>query len=111
MGGGFPVENKGKGEGAGEGGGGVGAGKGTGKLMRKLCRNHPLAIYPLVSPLKKEPKPKLLGTDIFGRGGGLPREGVGAEKFGMSLETRETKLFWRDIPGFLPGYPGGARKV
>ena len=34
------------------------------------------------------------------RGGGLPREGVGAEKFGMSLETRETNIFWRDIPGF-----------
>ena len=33
-------------------------------------------------------------------GGGLPREGVGAKKFGMSLEARETKLFERDIPGF-----------
>ena len=50
VGGGFPVENKGKGEGSGEGGGGVGTGKGTGKSMRKLCRNYPLAIYPLVSP-------------------------------------------------------------
>ena len=48
----------------------------------------------------KEPKPKLFGPDILGWGGGLPREGVGAEKFGMSLETRETKLSWRDIPGF-----------
>ena len=27
-------------------------------------------------------------------------EGVGAKKFGISLETRETKHFWRDIPGF-----------
>ena len=49
---------------------------------------------------KKEPKPKLLGPDILRWDGSLPREGVGAEKFGMSLETRETKLFWRDIPGF-----------
>ena len=49
---------------------------------------------------KKEPKPKLFGPDIFGWGGGLPREGVGAKKFGMSLEVREIKLFWRDIPGF-----------
>ena len=49
---------------------------------------------------KKEPKPKLFGPDILGWGGGLSREGVGAEKFGMSLETRETKFFWRDIPGF-----------
>ena len=32
-------------------GGGIGTGKGTGKSMRKLCRNYPLAIYPLVSPL------------------------------------------------------------
>ena len=36
--------------------------------------------------------------DMWDRG--LPREGVGAEKFGMSLETREVKLLWRDIPGF-----------
>ena len=56
---------------------------------------------------KKEPKPKLFGPDIFGWGGGLPREWVGAEKFGMSLETRETKLFWRDIPGFCRDIPEG----
>ena len=47
-GGGFPVENEGKGE----GGGGVGTGKGTGKSMRKLCRNYPLAIYPLLTVQK-----------------------------------------------------------
>ena len=46
-----------------------------------------------------------LGPDIFRWGRGLPCEGVGAKKFGMSLETRETKLFGgifqdfaRDIP-------------
>ena len=49
---------------------------------------------------KKEHKPKLLSPDIFWRGRGLPREGVGAKKFGMSLETREIQLFGRDIPGF-----------
>ena len=54
----------------------------------------------LISGKKKEPKPKLLGPDISGWGGGLPREGVGAEKFGVSLEARQTKLFWRGIPGF-----------
>ena len=27
-------------------------------------------------------------------------DGWGAKKFGMSLETREIKLFGRDIPGF-----------
>ena len=64
-----------------------------------------LSVRFFFSGKKKEPKPKLFGTDIFGWGGGLPREGVGAEKFGMSLETRETKLFWRDIPGFCRDIP------
>ena len=63
------------------------------------------------SSTEKEPKPKRLSPDIFRWGRGLPREGVGAKKFGMFLETREIKLFGRDIPGFWPGYPGGARKV
>ena len=49
---------------------------------------------------QERPKPKLLSPDIFWWGGGLPREGVGAKKFGMSLETQGIKLFWRDIPGF-----------
>ena len=48
---GFPVENEVKrGKGVGDG---VGTGKGTGKSMHKLCRNYPLAIYPLVSPRYK----------------------------------------------------------
>ena len=59
---------------------------------------------------KNEHKPKLFGPDIFGWGGGLPREGVGAKKFGTSFKT-QNQTFWRDIPGFLPGYPGGARKL
>ena len=45
---GFPVESKGNEEGGGEGG--VGTRKGTGKSIRKLCRNYPLAKYPLASP-------------------------------------------------------------
>ena len=53
---------------------------------------------------KKEPKPKLFGPDIFGWGG-LPRERVGAKKFDTSLETREIKLFGRDIPGFCRDIP------
>ena len=44
----------------------------------------------------KEHKPKLLGPDIFCWGGGLPREGVGAKKFGMSFETQGNQTFWRD---------------
>ena len=59
---------------------------------------------------KKEPKPKLVGPDSFGWGGGLSREGVRAEKFGMSLESREIKLFWRDIPGFRRDIPEGPEK-
>ena len=54
----------------------------------------------LSSGAKKEPKPKLLSPDLFWWGGGLPREGVGAKKFGMSLETQGIKLFWRDIRDF-----------
>ena len=57
---------------------------------------------------KKEPKPKLLSPDIFRWGRGLPHEGAGAKKFGMALETREIKLFWRDIPGFGRDIGGGA---
>ena len=60
---------------------------------------------PLSSCTKKEPKPKLLSPDIFWWGRGLPREGVGAKKFGMSFETREIKLLWRDIPGFCRDIP------
>ena len=37
--------------------------------------------------VKKTHKAKLLGPDIFCWGGGLPREGVGAKEFGMSLAT------------------------
>ena len=51
---------EGKGEGGGEGGagggGGVGTGKGTGKSMRQLCRNYPLATYPLKSARFLSPK-------------------------------------------------------
>ena len=106
-----------------------------GLLEKSLKEGH------LTSGKKKEPKPKLLSPDILRWGRGLPREGVGAKKFDMSLETREIKLFGRDIPGFcrdipevpekfekkkfcvqflapitvtgkvLPGHPGSARKV
>ena len=63
-----------------------------------------------MSGTKNEPIPKLLSPDIFRWGRGLPREGVGAKKFGMPLETREIKLFWRDIPGFCRDIPPSAPK-
>ena len=62
------------------------------------------------SGTKKEPKPKLLSPDIFWWGGGLPRERVGAKKFGMSLETQGMKLFGRDIPGFCRDIPEAPEK-
>ena len=37
---------------------------------------------------KRNPKPKHFSLDIFRWGGGLPREGVGAKKFGMSFQTQ-----------------------
>ena len=55
---------------------------------------------------KRNPNPKLFGPGIFGWGGGLPREWVGDKKFDTSLETREIKLFGRDIPGFCRDIPG-----
>ena len=62
---------------------------------------------------QRNPNPNFLVRifDIFQWGRGLPRERVGAKKFDTSLETREIKLFGRDIPGFRWGIPGGARKV
>ena len=62
---------------------------------------------------QKEHKPKLLGPDVFRWGGGLPREGVGAKKFGMPLETREIKLLGgisRDFAGISRRCPKSLRK-
>ena len=59
---------------------------------------------------EKEPKPKLFGPDILLWGRGLPRERVGAKKFDTSLETREIKLFGRDIPGFRRDIPKAPEK-
>ena len=54
-------------------------------------------MQPKISGKKKEHKPRLFGPDIPCEvGGGLPREGAGAKKFGMSLETQQNQTF-----GFL----------
>ena len=37
-------------------------------------------------------------------GWGSSTRGGGGKKFGMSFETQGNQTFWRDIPGFLPGY-------
>ena len=57
------------------------------------------------------PWDQALGPDIFWWVGDLPSEGVGAKQYGMSFETHGNQTFERDIPGSLPGCPGGARKV
>ena len=64
----------------------------------------------LDSGKQMEPKPKLFGPDIFGWGGGLPREWVGAKKFGVSFETQGNQTFWRDIPGFCRDIPAAPEK-
>ena len=82
----------------------------SGTVPARIQENIPGELIMHWSGTKKEPKPKLLSPDIFWWGGGLPREWVGAKKFGMSLETREIKLFWRDIPGFCRDIPEAPEK-
>ena len=67
-------------------------------------------VNPPLSGTKKEPKPKLLSSDISGVVGVFHMRG-GAQKFGMSLKTREIKLFWRDIPGFCWDIPAVPEKL
>ena len=59
---------------------------------------------------EKEHNPKLLSPDILCWGRGLPHEGVGGQKVRYAPRNEEIKLFWRDIPEILLGYPGGVRK-
>ena len=66
-----------------------------------------------LSGMEKEHKPKLLSPDIFRWGRGLPREGVGAKKFDMCLETREIKPLGeisRDFGGMSQNCPKSLRK-
>ena len=85
---------------------------GIGKKCQKIVYAGALekfqTIFGHFSGTKEEHKPKLLSPDIFRWGRGLPHEGMGAKKLGMSLEAREIKLFGRDIPGFcwdMPAVP------
>ena len=76
--------------------------------MRKVpCTRKKQAFGGEIPQGKKEHKPKLLGPVIFRRGGGLSREGVGAKKFGMSLEMMETKF----LSGISRWCPKSLRKM
>ena len=59
---------------------------------------------------KKNPNPKFLVRIFFSGVGVFHGERVGAKKFDTSLETREIKLFGRDIPGFCRDIPGAPEK-
>ena len=67
-------------------------------------------LIPIPQGGKRNPNPNFL-VRIFSSGvWGLPRERVGAKKFATSLETREIKLFGRDIPGLCRDIPGAPEK-
>ena len=57
-------------------------------------------LEPIFSREKRNPNPNFLVRIFAGGVGGLPSEGVGAKKFGMSFETQGNQTFWRDILGF-----------
>ena len=59
----------------------------------------------LTSGKTKEHKDKLLGPDTIWWVGGFRFEGVGAKKFGMSLETQGKLFFLRGTPKKLEGHP------
>ena len=74
------------------------------RCLKSLCKR---------SGTKKEPKPKLFGPDIFGWGGGLPREGVGPKSSVCPSKPRETKLFGgisRDFAGISWKCPKSLRE-
>ena len=64
-----------------------------------------------VSSKKKEHNSRFWIRISSGGVGGFPREGVGASKFGMSLENPGKIDFLVGCPGFWVGYPGGDLKV
>ena len=59
---------------------------------------------------EKRTQTQTFWSGYFPVGWGSSRERVGAKKFDTSLETREIKLFGRDIPGFCRDIPGEPEK-
>ena len=74
------------------------------------CSGNGRRVEETIQGRTKRTNPNFLVRISSGRVGGLPSEGVGAKKFGMSLTTREIKLFWRDIPGFCRDIPAVPEK-
>ena len=68
-------------------------------------------LYP-PSPLPPPPSPPLPPRVTPPRSPGriLDAQIAKAEEFGMSLETRETEPFWRDVAGFCPDIPEAPEK-
>ena len=70
------------------------------KVAFDTVRQIPVSPYsPNLSGKKKKPNPNFW-VRIFS--GGLPREGVGAKKFGMSLETQGNQTFGQDFCRDIP---------
>ena len=55
---------------------------------------------------KRNPNPNFLVRISSGGVGVFHVQGWGPKSFLCPSNPRETKLFWRDIPGFFAGYPG-----
>ena len=59
---------------------------------------------------KRNPNPNFLVRIFSGGVGVFHVKGWGPKSSGMALETREIKLFWRDIPGFCSDIPAVPEK-
>ena len=60
---------------------------------------------------EKRAQTQTFESGYFPVGRGLPCEGMRAKKFGMSLETREIKLYWQDISGFCWDVPAAPKSL
>ena len=60
---------------------------------------------------RERERERLVRSGYLPVGGGLPCEGVGAKKFGMSLENQGKQILIGGISRDLAGISRGARKV
>ena len=78
-------------------------------MASKLLGSKEKGLLKLLNP--PNPNPNFFGPDIFRWGWGSSMWRGGDQKVRYVLRSPWNQTFWRDIPGFLGGYPGGARKV